>query len=82
MSDKALYSVGTWDTEAQAYTPQEGLTVPSQNVNWRGLLAVVRQLKNMGYSCHYVRDENGDHSANDWAVLIERTDGAELNGKR
>lgn len=27
-----LYSVGTWDTDLQAYTPQDGLTVPSQNV--------------------------------------------------
>jgi hypothetical protein len=27
-----LYSIGTWDTEEQAYTPQVGLTVPSQNV--------------------------------------------------
>lgn len=26
----ALYSIGTWDTDLQEYTPQVGLTVPSQ----------------------------------------------------
>jgi hypothetical protein len=69
------YSVGTWDTEKQAYTPQDGLTVPCINVGWKTLLEIVRQLKNMGYSCHRLRDPNGGHDDNDWTVLIERTDG-------
>lgn len=77
-----LYSIGTWDTDEQAYTTQIGLTVPSQNVNWRGLLAVVRQLRRMNYSCHYRRDSDGTHDDNDWAALIERTDGKPLDGKR
>jgi len=51
-----LYSVGTWDMDEQAYTPQVGLSVPSQNVPWRTLLRVVRELRDMGYSCHYRRD--------------------------
>lgn len=77
-----LYSVGTWDTEQQAYTPQAGLTVPSQNVPWRTLLEVVRQLKRMGYSCHRYRDADGSHDDNDTSVLIERTDGKPLDGQR
>lgn len=35
----ALYSVGTWDMDRQAYTPQYGLTVPSFNIT----LAQLRQ---------------------------------------
>lgn len=77
-----LYSVGTWDTYLQAYTPQAGLTVPSQNVPWRGLLNVVRELKRMNYSCHRRRDADGSHDDNDWCVLIERTDGKPLDGQR
>lgn len=71
-----LYSVGTWDTDLQAYTPQAGLTVPCINVPWQTLLEVVRQLKRMGYSCHRYRDPDGGHDDNDTSVLIERTDGA------
>jgi hypothetical protein len=74
---KPLYSVGTWDMDAQAYTPHIGLTVPSVNVPWRGLLAVLRELRSVwGYSCHRRRDASGEHDDNDWSVLVERTDGA------
>ena len=78
----ALYSIGTWDTDLQAYTPQEGLTVPCINVPWRTLLEVVRQLRGMGYTCHRVRDTDGSHDDNDWSVLIERTDGKPFDGQR
>lgn len=71
----AVFSIGTWDGDAQAYTPQVGLTVPCVNVPWRTLLCVLRELRSMGYSAHRVRSENGDHEDNDWAVLVERTDG-------
>lgn len=71
----ATYSVGTWDVDAQAYTPQVGLTVPCVNVPWRILLQVLRELRRMGYHAHRFRDERGDHDDNDWAVLVERTDG-------
>jgi hypothetical protein len=71
---KAVYSVGTWDPEAQAYTPQIGVG-PSINVDWRGLLRVMRNLRAAGYSAHRTRDERGDHEDNDWTVLVERTDG-------
>lgn len=44
MSSEALYSVGTWYVNKQAYTPQRGLTVPSFNMNWRQLVVAVREL--------------------------------------
>ncbi len=78
----ALYSVGTWDTDTQAYTPQAGLTVPSVNVPWRTLLQVMRQLRGMGYSAHRRRDAAGEHEDNDWCVLVERTDGQPFDGRR
>lgn len=71
-----LYSVGTWDADAQAYTPQDGLTVPCLNVPWGGLLRVLRQLRRLSYSCHRRRDARGDHYDNDPMVMVERTDGA------
>ena len=77
-----LYSIGTWDTDLQAYTPQAGLSVPSANVQWHGLLAALRELRTMGYSCHYVRAADGSHDCNDWSVLVERTDGKVMDGKR
>lgn len=74
--NEPLYSVGTWDTDQQAYTPQAGLTVPCVNVGWRTLLEAMRQLRRRhSYSAHRYRDPNGDHDCNDWAVLVERTDG-------
>lgn len=71
----ALYSVGTWDTYKQSYSPQAGLSVPSFNITLAQLRQAVRELKRMGYSCHRFRDSDGSHDDNDWAVLIERTDG-------
>jgi hypothetical protein len=74
----ARYSVGTWDTELQAYTPQVGLSVPSIGITWLQLLQAVRELKIFGYTAHRRRHvlSSGefDHDDNDWAVLIERTD--------
>lgn len=77
-----LYSIGTWDTDRQAYTPQEGLTVPCINVPLATMRQVVRELRSMGYSCHRVRGADGEHWENDWTVLIERTDGKEFSGQR
>lgn len=71
----ALYSVGTWDTDKQAYTPQRGVTVPSFNCTLQQLRQSIRDLKRLGYSAHRRRDEDGSYDDNDWAVLIERTDG-------
>lgn len=72
---KPLYSVGTWDTEAQAYTPQTGLSVPSLNIDIRQLRRAMKELRGGGYTCHRLRDPDGNHDDNDWSVLIERTDG-------
>lgn len=77
-----LYSVGTWDTDEQAYLPQAGLTVPSQNVDRHGLRRVLKELRDMGYSAHRFRDSDGGHDDNDWSVLVERTDGAAMDGRR
>lgn len=77
-----LYSIGTWDTDEQAYTPQAGLSVPSINVPLPTMRQVVRELRRMGYSARRVRDSDGSHEHNDWSVLIERTDGKEFDGKR
>jgi hypothetical protein len=74
-----LYTITTWDDERQTYTPQQGLSAPATNVSWRGLLAVVRELKAMGYSCHRVRAADGTHEENDHAVMIERVDGGCAN---
>lgn len=82
-----LYSVGTWDMDAQAYTRQDGLSVPSENVPFRMLFTIYRELRAMGYSCfrHAHREEfNGNlsHDDNDAFVLIERTDGQPFDGRR
>ncbi len=79
--EQPLYSIGTWDMDSQAYTPQEGLTVPCLNVPLATMRQVVRELRGMGYTCHRVRCD-GEYWNNDTAVLIERTDGKQFNGAR
>jgi hypothetical protein len=75
--EMALYSIGTWDIDLQAYTPQDGLSVPSFNITLPQLRQAVRELRRMGYTAHRKRSEEGDYDENDWSVLIERTDGKE-----
>ena len=70
-----LYSVGTWDAKRQSYTPQRGLSVPSFNITLSQLRTALKELRSMGYSAHRTRSEDGEHEDNDWAVLVERTDG-------
>jgi hypothetical protein len=70
-----LYSIGTWDTQKQAYTPQRGLSVPSFNITIEQLRIAMKELRSMDYSCHRRRDADGSYDDNDWSVLIERTDG-------
>lgn len=78
----ALYSVGTWDAELEAYTPQVGLSVPCINVPLNVLRQILRELRAMGYSCHRFRDADGSHDDNDTSVLVERTDGRPFDGQR
>ena len=73
-----LYSIGTWDTDAQAFTPQEG--VPAFNLTRKELVQSMRMLQNHGYSCHRFRGRDENHQPtgdvdSDTFVLIERTDG-------
>lgn len=73
---EALYSVGTYDWERSAYTPQRGLTVPSFNITLTQLRHAIRDLRELGYTAHRKRNPGGDsHDDNDHDVLIERTDG-------
>lgn len=67
------YSVGTWDTELQAYTPQVG--VPGINLTRAQLKASIRLLRYYGYTAHRYGNCSSDDRDNDTSVLIERTDG-------
>ena len=60
-----LYSVFTFDVETVCV---------AQNVPRSGLIAVLRELRRKGYSCHYRRDPDGGHSDNDPLVLVKRVD--------
>lgn len=73
--EQARYSIGTWDTNRQAFTPQRGLSVPSFNATRWQLRQAMKELRQMGYSVHRFRGTKGDHEDNDPFVLIERTDG-------
>jgi hypothetical protein len=68
------YSVGTWDADAQAYTPQVGLSVPSIGIDKGTLRTALKELRSKGYTAHRVRDSEGSYDDNDWSVLVERTD--------
>lgn len=78
---KPLYSIGTWDPDAQGYTPHETTDTPCINVDINGLRRHLKELRKMGYTCHRVRHKCGDawsHDDNDPLVLVERTDGLPL----
>ena len=70
-----LYSIGTWDSKKQAFTPQRGLSVPSFNITRGQLRQAMKELRQLGYSVHRYRSADGTHDDNDPWVLIERTDG-------
>ncbi len=75
---EARYSVGTWDPDEQAYTPL--IEVPSFNLTISELRRALKYLRSIGYSAHRLRDHLGSHDDNDWAVLVERTDGKSESG--
>lgn len=70
---KPKYSVGTWDADKQAYTPQAGIR-RSINISLRELRRVLKQLRRMGFSAHRCGNKEDGHDS-DWTVLVERTDG-------
>jgi hypothetical protein len=73
--NEPLYSVGTFDGELDSYTPQDGLTLPCINIPLSTLREVLRQLREMTYSCRRRRGPGGDYDDNDSSVMVERTDG-------
>lgn len=56
-----LYSVDTWDTERQWWTPQEGLT-KSRELTRAELVIALRELRAMGYMGY----------RNDPSILVDR----------
>lgn len=70
-----VYSIGTYDMELEAYTPQEGLSVPCINVPLATMRQVLRELRGIGYDAHRIRGADGNYDCNDSSVLVERTDG-------
>ena len=88
MKTTPLYSIGTWDAELQAFTPQDGLQAYTPgaglgelafNLTLHQLRCAMRGLRAMGYACRRRRtSEPGmalEYDDNDTDVLIERTDG-------
>ena len=69
----ARYSVRTWDSDLQAFTPQTGMTIPSQDVTLWELKAALKELRRMGYTAHRRRCPDGWHDDSDASVLVERT---------
>lgn len=74
MPKKHLYSVGTYDWDRHRYTQQPGVG-RSINVTIHRLRAILKKLRDCGYSAHRRRDESGSHDDNDSNTLVERTDG-------
>lgn len=83
------YSVRTWDTDLQAYTPQAGLSLPWKGLTRWQLKSALRELRRMGYGAYRKRALLGvqdgkrfwTHDCNDFYVLVERDD-KETNGRR
>lgn len=71
-----LYSIGTWDTEANAYTLQEGLEDVSVNVDRHQLRRTLHALRGRMYGA-WRRRYDGDYES-DPMVMVERTDGKPL----
>ena len=72
--DQRTYTVRTWDCEEQRYTPQAGLSIPWNGLTLWQLKRALKELQGKGYTAHRYRDSTGDHSDNDYAVLVERDD--------
>lgn len=79
LMNKPLYSIGTWDTALQAFTPHDGIL--AFNLTREQLVFSMRQLQDCGYSCHRFRSRDETGNLEEWAsdsdpyVMINRTDG-------
>lgn len=71
--NEPLYSVGTWDSEAQGFTPQEQFT-RCLNVPLWSVRRILRDLRRMGYGAYRFRCSNGQYES-DPMIMVERTDG-------
>lgn len=65
------YTVTTWDMDEESFTRQLGMIEPWENLTIWQLKAALKELRTMGYDCHYLRDKNGNHDANDFSVCVE-----------
>ena len=74
VSGEFTYSIRTWDMDLQAFTPQEGLSLPWEGLTLWQLKAALKELKDCGYQCHRRRDATGCYDNNDVSVLVERSD--------
>lgn len=71
----ARYSVGTYDYNTGAYTPQRGAGM-SINISLWQLKRVLKRLRTMGYGAWRVGNTNdGNSRDSDPDVLVARTDG-------
>lgn len=70
-----LYSVGTWCVVRNAFTVQDGLSVPSLNVPLWTVRQVLRELRLMGYTAHRFGGRDAWPYDSDPMVVVERTDG-------
>ncbi len=70
------YSVGTWDMDAEGFTPQVG--VPASNLTIHELRRSLKALRECGYTVHRLRAADGSHDDNDAMVLVERTNGKSI----
>lgn len=72
------YNVLTWGHEKETFTPQVGLSVPSQGITLGQVRDVMAELRVMGYECRRLGKRNGDYEINDPSVLVERATVTEL----
>lgn len=74
MNTEPLYSIGTWDTDLQSYSPHPG--IPAFNLTIYELRAAMRQLRDGGwYTVHRFGNTEILDRDSDPNVMIERTDG-------
>jgi hypothetical protein len=71
----ALYSIGVWDMDEQAFTAPDFLPMATMNISRGKLRAAMHLLRDRGFSVHRFRDADGSHDDNDPQVMIERTGG-------
>lgn len=71
-----LYSIGVWDCDLQSYAPVDFMECV--NIPRAQLVAVMRYLQTIGYTCHRFGNTTHDLRDSDCSVLIERTDGKPL----